>query len=216
VTRRAANGRVPFLPFYSAITAIGFVSGIGPGLAALTVAECLMAYLWLLPMVVLLLFALGAGLGLALAVTARHLLLESRRTGRMISLVGASLDTTGLHRAQEAVQRSEKQLRTVTDALPVLVSLVDQNHIYRFNNAAYERWRGMSRSEITHRHVRSERPIAIAGPAPRGAARCTGASARTLSGAGKKAPSRQRGVNQREGCRQRTDDVTVQEVAVRW
>jgi PAS domain S-box-containing protein len=260
----ATNGRMPLLPFYPAVAAIGFVSGIGPGLAALTVAECLVAYLWSLPMVLLLLFAVGAGLGLALAVTARHLLLESRRTralvdsalrsareseqrfqialkgssiiawacdaqkrytwvynpgagfrvedfvgrhmgevipraqytafadaidrvlatgrgerlpvaleyggetlhfvsnidpvtdesGCVIGLVGASLDTTGLHRAQEAVQRSEKQLRAVTDALPVLVAFVDQNQIYRFNNAAYERWRGMKRSEITHRHVR--------------------------------------------------------------
>jgi PAS domain S-box-containing protein len=271
---RATGGRVPFLPFYPTIIAIGFIAGPGPGLAALTLAECLVALLWLVPGHssaslwanggVLLLFALGGGIGLALATVARYLLLQSRRNnarvdaalrsaresehrfqialkgssiiawacdaerrytwiynpgagfrvedfvgkqmgdvipraqygtfadavdrvlasgrgerlpvtldfggetlhfvsnidpvrdqhGRIVGLVGASMDTTDLQRAQEAVRRSERQLRTISDALPVLVSFVDQHHVYRFNNLAYERWRGRSLSTITNRPVR--------------------------------------------------------------
>ncbi len=267
------GGPVPFLPFFPTIIAVGFVSGLAPGLAALAAGETLVAWLWLrhspteslwTDVGILLLFALGAAIGLALATVARHLLLESKRNssrvdaalrsardaehrfqialkgssiiawacdaerrytwvynpgaglrvedfvgktmgevipreqytafadavdrvfatgcgerlpvsldyagqtlhfvsnidpvrdeqGRIVGLVGASMDTTHLQRAQEAVRRSERQLRTISDALPVLVSFVDQGHIYRFNNAAYERWRGRSLDEITHRPVR--------------------------------------------------------------
>ena len=75
-------------------------------------------------------------------------------SGRVIGLVGASADTTDLNRAQESVRHREQQLRTISDALPVLIAFVDQSHHYRFNNAAYERWRQRSRAEITDHHVR--------------------------------------------------------------
>jgi len=75
-------------------------------------------------------------------------------TGRVIGLVGASADTTDLIRAEEAVRHREEQLRTISDALPVLIALVDKSHHYRFNNAAYGRWRQRSRAEITDHHVR--------------------------------------------------------------
>jgi len=41
-----------------------------------------------------------------------------------------------------ATQRSEEQLRLVTDALPVLISYVDAARQYRFANQAYEEWFG--------------------------------------------------------------------------
>jgi PAS domain S-box-containing protein len=268
------GARTPFLPFYPAIIAIGFACGIVPGLIAMLFAECFVAFLWRVTQLApasagaesatLLLFALGSGLGLAVAVYARRLLLESRRTrermdtalrtasdaehrfevalkggaiiawacdaqrryiwvynpgagfrvedfvgkrifemipreraprfaeavdrvfmtgrgerlpvtldhggqtyhylsnidpvideaGRVIGLVGASTDTSELHRAQEALRDREQQLRTISDALPVLIAYIDQIHHYRFNNAAYERWRERSRDEITGHHVR--------------------------------------------------------------
>ncbi len=75
-------------------------------------------------------------------------------SGRVVGLVGASADTTDLNLAQEAVRQREEQMRTISDALPVLIAFIDKSHHYRFNNAAYERWRQCSRTEITHRHVR--------------------------------------------------------------
>jgi diguanylate cyclase (GGDEF)-like protein/PAS domain S-box-containing protein len=52
------------------------------------------------------------------------------------------------------VQAREEQLRLVTDALPALISYVDKNWKYRFNNKAYETWYGMERDSIMGKHVR--------------------------------------------------------------
>lgn len=57
-------------------------------------------------------------------------------------------------RAEEALRESEEQLRLITDALPVLISYVDSEQCYRFNNKAYEQWFGHSRKEITGQHLR--------------------------------------------------------------
>lgn len=57
-------------------------------------------------------------------------------------------------RAEEALRESEEQLRLITDALPVLISYVDSEQRYRFNNKAYEQWFGHSRKEITGQHLR--------------------------------------------------------------
>jgi two-component system, OmpR family, sensor histidine kinase VicK len=50
--------------------------------------------------------------------------------------------------AEKALRRSEEQLRLITNALPVLISYVDQNQRYRFNNQAYLDWLGKSPTEI--------------------------------------------------------------------
>ncbi|MGA7935152.1 MAG: ATP-binding protein, partial [Kovacikia sp.] len=51
-------------------------------------------------------------------------------------------------RAEKALSESEKQLRLITDALPVLIAYVDSAQCYRFNNQAYEHWFGVSRMAI--------------------------------------------------------------------
>jgi PAS domain S-box-containing protein len=53
----------------------------------------------------------------------------------------------------EAVRRSEEQLRLVTDALPVRVSMVDPDYRFLFVNAAYERWLGLPREKIVGRAI---------------------------------------------------------------
>jgi PAS domain S-box-containing protein len=55
--------------------------------------------------------------------------------------------------AEQALRHSEEQLRLITDALPVLISYVDAQQHYRFNNRAYEDWLGQSRTEISGRHI---------------------------------------------------------------
>ncbi len=57
-------------------------------------------------------------------------------------------------RAWEELGKSEEQLRHLTDALPVLISYVDAEQRYRFNNRAYEEWFGHSRREVYGKHVR--------------------------------------------------------------
>jgi PAS domain S-box-containing protein len=56
-------------------------------------------------------------------------------------------------RTLERVEDARQQLATITDALPVLVSLVDDQLHYRFVNAMYERWFGQTRDQLIGRSV---------------------------------------------------------------
>lgn len=57
-------------------------------------------------------------------------------------------------RMEEALVKSEEQLRLITDSLPVLISYVDSDQRYRFNNKAYEKWFGHSSEEVYGKHIR--------------------------------------------------------------
>jgi PAS domain S-box-containing protein len=57
-------------------------------------------------------------------------------------------------RADASVRAAEAQLRTITDALPALVSYVDKEGYYRLNNRAYETWFGVSRADMAGRHLK--------------------------------------------------------------
>jgi two-component system CheB/CheR fusion protein len=57
-------------------------------------------------------------------------------------------------RAEAAVRSAEEQLRTITDALPALVSYIDRDGYYRLNNRAYERWFGVSRADVAGKHMK--------------------------------------------------------------
>ena len=48
----------------------------------------------------------------------------------------------------------DTQIRVVADALPVLISYIDADERYRYNNKAYERWFGRKRSTMFGRHMR--------------------------------------------------------------
>ncbi|MEO0432157.1 MAG: PAS domain S-box protein [Cyanobacteria bacterium J06656_5] len=52
-------------------------------------------------------------------------------------------DVTERIRAETAIRRSEEQLRTTTNALPVLIAYIDADEHYQFNNQAYEDWLGV-------------------------------------------------------------------------
>jgi len=56
--------------------------------------------------------------------------------------------------ADEALRESERQLRLVTDSLPVLIAYVDEDLYYRFNNATYERFLGVPLAQITGRPIK--------------------------------------------------------------
>ena len=74
--------------------------------------------------------------------------------GQLMGFTSVITDITERKRTDDALRESEKQLRLLTDALPVLISYVDSNLCYRFNNIAYEQWFGHSREEVHGRHVR--------------------------------------------------------------
>ncbi len=50
--------------------------------------------------------------------------------------------------AEDALRRSEEQLRLITNALPVLIAYVDASQCYQFNNQAYFDWLGQSPDQI--------------------------------------------------------------------
>lgn len=56
-------------------------------------------------------------------------------------------------RAEAAVHEAARELRLLTDALPVLISYVDSGERYRFNNRAYEEWFGRPRDVLHGKHL---------------------------------------------------------------
>lgn len=64
----------------------------------------------------------------------------------------AAIET--LVETEKKIEKSKTQLQVITDALPVLITYVDKNRCYRFNNKAYETWFGHSIKEISGKHVK--------------------------------------------------------------
>ena len=86
--------------------------------------------------------------------------IERDSQGRALKLIGAHLDITDQKNAEATVQESEGRLRAITDALPFLISYLDNDQIFRFINKPYESWFERPLSEIVGRHVRD-----VMGPA---------------------------------------------------
>ncbi|WP_061937936.1 PAS domain-containing protein [Aureimonas sp. AU22] len=55
--------------------------------------------------------------------------------------------------SREALAASERELRLVTDSLPVLIAFVDRDLVYRFANRAYEDWFGRGTDEVIGRTI---------------------------------------------------------------
>ena len=79
--------------------------------------------------------------------------IERDPEGRAIKLVGAHLDVTDRKEAEQAARQSEQRLRAITDALPLLISYVDEGQVFRFANKPYENWFGRPLGEIVGRQV---------------------------------------------------------------
>ncbi len=57
------------------------------------------------------------------------------------------------HSEEEALRRSEAEIRMITDALPVLIGYVDRDERYRFNNRHYENWFGQPPHAFYGKHL---------------------------------------------------------------
>ena len=80
--------------------------------------------------------------------------LESRgeptvdRQGQISKIWGTVMDISQRIEAEKSFQRSEEQLRLITDGLPVLIAYIDDRQRYLYNNRTYETWFGKSRSTL--------------------------------------------------------------------
>jgi PAS domain S-box-containing protein len=63
-------------------------------------------------------------------------------------------DITERQQAEKSLQRSEEQLKLITDALPVLIGYIDRQQCYCYNNHTYEIWFGKSRSTLLGLQIR--------------------------------------------------------------
>ncbi|MEG9500316.1 MAG: PAS domain-containing protein [Methylorubrum extorquens] len=63
-------------------------------------------------------------------------------------------DVTQRKASEQRAEAGERELRLIADALPVLISFIDADHVYRFANKAYDDWFSMPAAEIVGRDVR--------------------------------------------------------------
>jgi diguanylate cyclase (GGDEF)-like protein/PAS domain S-box-containing protein len=80
-----------------------------------------------------------------------HYIPDRDSEGRVVGVVGMVLDQTAQHEAREQVLASERQLRAVTDNLPVLIAYVDPAERLVFLNGTFREWLGVDRDEAAGR-----------------------------------------------------------------
>ncbi len=86
----------------------------------------------------------------------RHVLVHSNAQfidGKLAHTRCFTRDVSAARAAEESVVLRDRQLETVTDSLPTLVSFVDAGGHYRFVNRSYERWFGTERGSILGRRL---------------------------------------------------------------
>ena len=95
--------------------------------------------------------------------TPRQLNAEQRESLRQLTTVVERLidarteslrQQQALRDAEIAARTAERRLQLIADNIPAAVSIIDRDHVYRYNNAVYERATGKPLAEITGRPIR--------------------------------------------------------------
>jgi len=73
--------------------------------------------------------------------------------GRAIAFPGALADITDQKQIEEILRQREAELSLLTNSVPALISFVDQDQRYRFNNRGYEEWYGLPASEFYGKYL---------------------------------------------------------------
>ncbi len=79
--------------------------------------------------------------------------IERDESGRPTALVGAHRDVTEQKQAEHQATAAAERLQAIADALPVLISYVDGDQVFRFVNKTYETWFDRPRDAIVGRRV---------------------------------------------------------------
>ena len=66
---------------------------------------------------------------------------------------GVVQDVTAQHNAEKALRFNEQRLRSITENIPAMISYIDSDGVFRFNNSAYEKWLRRPLADITGHHV---------------------------------------------------------------
>ncbi|MBG8554667.1 PAS domain-containing sensor histidine kinase [Hymenobacter guriensis] len=74
--------------------------------------------------------------------------------GHIDGVLVFAFEVTQQVEASQAREASAQQLRLITDALPVLISYLDADEVYRFTNKAYEAWFEIPAESLLGRPVR--------------------------------------------------------------
>ncbi|WP_166507403.1 PAS domain S-box protein [Nostoc sp. 106C] len=74
--------------------------------------------------------------------------------GEPEEIIAFCLDLTARKKVEAALHQREEQLRLITNAVPVFISYVDAQQLYRFNNKKYEEWYGIKASEVYGKHIK--------------------------------------------------------------
>ena len=72
-----------------------------------------------------------------------HYVPDRDERGEVVGVYGLVTDRTEQQHARERIEASERQLRAVTDNLPVLISYVDADETLRFMNGTFHEWLGI-------------------------------------------------------------------------
>jgi PAS domain S-box-containing protein len=73
--------------------------------------------------------------------------------GQFKGYIGSVMDISDRRQIEETLRQRETELRLVTNAVPALISFVDVDQRYRFNNRGYEEWFGRSGTAVYGKHL---------------------------------------------------------------
>lgn len=82
-----------------------------------------------------------------------HLLPDIGERGEVRGFFSTGVDITERSAAERALRDLSTSLRSITEAIPAIVAVVDADQRYRFVNSAFERWIGRTRDEVVGRTV---------------------------------------------------------------
>ncbi|MHC5672164.1 DUF4118 domain-containing protein, partial [Nostoc sp.] len=153
----------PAALFFAAVMVSAWYGGLAPGLVATVLSTLAINYFLFKPLYSLNITNLNILVSLFVFILTAGLiswLNESRRAAQrqaeasLKSLRESEVRFGRLTESnEEALRQLETELHLITDTLPVLISFVDSEQRYRFNNRAYQEWFGHPAAEIYGKHL---------------------------------------------------------------